>query len=288
MTNKDLNLDLDQNLIQPASAKNETPHGYNFHDHDTDDDNIKNDHEANNLRASIRQSMHPNQAEQAKKKTTGLLDRLPAWLTGTPPQSFVWLPIALLLANLIFLFIAGFWLSHQNQQPDPTSLTINTLVEENVRTNIEPIKEQLLQLQQQLDQITISLHEQQRLIATSSQDLNTAIQNVAQQAQVLTVIKTKAQKPETVMNKKATEVTTLTKGWHVNLGTFSTKDAALRLQKKLLALGHSVQIDATPFDNKTAYRVQLPGFKDRDSAEKVARRIMDETNLNGLWAWKDE
>lgn len=285
MTNKDLNLALDQNLIQPARPQNETPYGYSSHDHGTDDDNIKTDYEADNLRDSIRTSMHPKQTEQRKKKTSDLLSYLPAWLTGTIQQPFVWLPI---MANLFFLIIAVFWLSHQNPQPDNITHNVKAIVEEDTRTNIEPIKEQLLQLQQQLDQITVSLHEQQRLIATSSQDLNVDIQDVAQQVQTLNAIKTTTNKPGIVVSKKAEEAITPTKGWHVNLGTFSTKDAALRLQKKLLALGHSAQINTTTFDNKTAYRVQLPGFNDRDSAEKGARRIMDETNLNGLWAWKDE
>ena len=159
--------------------------------------------------------------------------------------------------------------------------TISPSIIKGINTKFETLNKQLLSLQQQLDQITLSIGEQQQLIATSSLDLNAGIQNLSQQIKIAITPKAETKKPDTV--KKIS-----TKDWHVNLGTFSTHNAALKLQKKLSTLGHSVQINTTSFDNKTAYRVQLPGFKDRNSAEQAARRIMDQTNLNGLWAWKDE
>jgi hypothetical protein len=275
MTNKDLNLAFDQNLIQPASPHHDEPHDNNTHGHSTHDYHTETD--------KFGAPTPPRQStwKQPKKNTLGSLPFLSAWLGHAKQQPFVLLSVTLFIANALFLLWAGFWLSSHKHPSDNAMNTISPSIIKGISTKLETLNEQLPSLQQQLDQIKLSIGEQQLLIATSSLDLNAGVQNLAQQIKIAITPKTETKKPDTV--KKIP-----TKDWHVNLGTFSTHDAALRLQKQLSALGHAVQINTTSFDNKTAYRVQLPGFKDRNSAEQVARRIMDQTNLNGLWAWKDE
>jgi cell division septation protein DedD len=273
MTNKDLNLAFDQNLVQPASPHPDVPHDHNTHSHSTHGHNT----ETNKFEAPHA----PRQRKQPKKNTLGSLPFLSTWLGHAKQQPFTLLSVTLFIANALFLLWAGFWLSSHNQPSSNVANTINPSIMKGVSTKFEILNKQLLSLKQQLDQIKLSIGEQQQLIATSSLDLNKDVQDLTQQVQIAIAPKAETEKPDTV--KKIP-----TKDWHVNLGTFSTHDAALRLQKQLSALGHSVQINTTSFDNKTAYRVQLPGFKDRNSAEQVARRIMDKTNLNGLWAWKDE
>lgn len=275
MTNKDLNLAFDQNLIQPASPYLEEPHDHNTHGHSTHGYHTETD--------KLGTSTPPKQStwKQPKKYTLGSLSFLSTWLGHAKQQPFVLLSVTLFIANAFFLLWAGFWLSNHNPPSDNVVDTISPSIMKGINTNFETLDKQLLSLQQQLDQIKLSIGEQQQLIATSSLDLNANVQNLSQQIKIAITPKPKTKKLDTI--KKIP-----TKDWHVNLGTFSTHNAALKLQKQLSALGHSVQINSTSFDNKKAYRVQLPGFKDRNSAEQVARRIMDQTNLNGLWAWKDE
>lgn len=275
MTNKDLNLAFDQNLVQSASPHSDAPHDHNTHDSSAHGHNVKIDKF---------EAPHPSGQstwKQSKKNSLGNALFLSTWLNHVKKQPFILLSATLLIVNALFLLWAGFWLSSHNQPPNNVVDTISPSVMKGISTKFETLDKQLLSLQQQLDQIKLSIGEQQLLIATSSLDLNKDVQDLTQQVQIALTSKTKTKKPDTV--KKVPS-----KDWHVNLGTFATHDAALRLKKQLSALGHSVQINTTTFDNKTAYRVQLPGFKDRNSAELVARRIMEQTNLNGLWAWKDE
>lgn len=280
MANKDLNLALDQNLIQPNETKQSR-----VQNHSTPPN-----YEAANLDMAGTDSPNNYQRQSRPNERPSLATN---WLTSIKDGSFPWLTSALILINLLFLLLVGFWLlSQQNQSSTltPSKIAPPKTVSSNLADNktIKAFNQQLITLQTKVGEIELTLHEQQGLLTTSSTALRNDIQQLEQQ---LKTIELSNKEKITPTSEKETSRATLkqpTSHWYVNIGTFASKDAAQRLQKQLLGLGHSVQINTTSIDNKPAYRVQLPGFKNREAAELVARRIMDKTNLNGLWAWKDE
>lgn len=252
MTNKDLNLALDQSFIQPKPLSERGP-----------------THPEPQINPA------PTSPQNGQDPTTPHLGPVPTgWLSRKSPRH-EWIIVTVVFANMLFLTLAGFWLSAQENQPSEIKVTKTAPSRDPLKITLSKLDTKLLSLDQKLNQLQLTLNEQQRLIATSSLNLDKQVQGLSLQ------LKNTA---ETAPKKS----TPPTKAWHVNLGTFSTKEAALRLQQQILALGHQVKINNTSLDDKTAYRVQLPGFKDRESAELIARQIMDKTNLNGLWAWKDD
>jgi len=280
MANKDLNLALDQNLIQPKETQQSRVQSHS----------TPPNYEAANL--DIAGSDSPNNY-QRQSKPHGHPSLVTNWLTAIKGGSFPWLTSGLILINLLLLLLIGLWLlSQQNQLSSltPSKIAPPKTVPSNLADNktIKAFNQQLITLQTKVEEIELTLQEQQRVIATSSTDLSNDIQQLEDQ---LKAIKLSSKEKITPTQQKETPKPALkqpTTHWYVNIGTFASKDAAQRLQKQLLGLGYSVQINTTSIDNTPAHRVQLPGFKDREAAELVARRIMDKTNLNGLWAWKDE
>lgn len=280
MANKDLNLALDQNLMQP----NETQQS-RVQDHSTPPN-----YEAANL--DIAGSNSPNNY-QRQSKPYGRPSLVTNWLTAIKDGSFPWLTAGLIFINLLFLLLVGLWLLGQNNQSTtltPSKIIPPKAVSSDLANNevIKAFNQQLITLQTKVKEIELTLHEQQNLIASSSKGLSNDIQQLEHQ---LKNIELSNKEKITPAPKKETPKAALkppTTHWYVNIGTFASQDAAQRLQKQLLGLGYSVQINTISIDNKSAYRVQLPGFNDREAAELAARRIMDKTNLNGLWAWNDE
>lgn len=283
MTNKDLHLALDQNLIQLSSKQKD------------EDDQTSHDAKTSNLESITDfsqdyQNSHNN--HHAEPPPT-----FKEWIEAIRQSPRLRLAIALLL---LFLLLAGLWLTNQSSQSATDSFSQSTSTSSAIKANqaqLETLNNQVLLLQQEVEQFKLSLQEQQSLTNTNSKDLNKEIQALALQLQAS---KTKAaSKPipneadlskKDIPNKESATTTPkkATNNWYVNIGTFSSKKSAQKLQNQLSALGHSAQINATSLENKPAYRVQLPGFKDREAAELAARQVMDKTNLNGLWAWKDE
>ena len=250
MTNKDLNLALDNSFIQPTS--------------------ISEDERSNQTTPKAPMPTHT----KCDATTTPKPSKLPRGL-ALESSHYKWLVIAVVFINMLFLLLAGLWLSAQEEPPREMIITAAPKADKNAEPMLNELNDKLLSLDQKLDQLQLTVSEQQRLIASSALDLDKRLQALSLQSK--STLKTETKK--TPLPPKS---------WYVNLGTFSTKEAALKLQKQVQDLGPQVQINTTSLDNKTAYRVQLPGFKDRESAEKIAHQIMAETNLNGLWAWKDD
>lgn len=287
MTNKDLNLALDQNLIQLSSKQKD------------EDERQPHDVETANLEPITdfaQDYQDPSNNHHAEPPSI-----FKTWLDAAQQSRLLWLAITFLL---LVLLLAGLWLPYQGGPSATDSFnqitSTNSAIEAN-QVQLETLNNQMLSLQQQVEQLKLSLHEQQSLIATNSKDLNKEIQVLAHQLQISNTAATSKPVPSEVSSSKAiptkatpnkesatTAPKKTTNHWYVNIGTFSSKKSAKKLQNQLSALGHSAQINTTSFENKPAYRVQLPGFKDREAAELAARQVMDKTNLNGLWAWKDE
>ncbi len=282
MTNKDLHLALDQNLIQLSSKQKD------------EDEQPPHDAETANLESITEFSQdyqNPPNNHHAEPPPT-----FKEWIEAIRQSPRLGLAIALLL---LFLLLAGLWLTNKSSQPATNSLAQSTRTSSAIEANqaqLGALNNQVLSLQQQFEQLKLSLQEQQNLIDTNSKNLNKEIQALAQQLQASNTkaasksIPSETDLSKAIPNKKSatTAPKKATNHWYVNIGTFSSKKSAQKLQKQLSALGHSAQINTTSLENKPAYRVQLPGFKDREAAELAARQVMDKTNLNGLWAWKDE
>lgn len=279
MTNKDLNLALDQNLIQPAD--------------DTQQPHTQPHHEAAKLYTAMDDSAtQPNHHQNQQGGHPNKKAYLATWLAAIKNRPLPWLVSGLIVMNLLVLvLLVAFWLANQNNQA-----TINPTPSLTESKTIEEFNQKLLTLQAKVEKIDLTLHEQQRLLATSSKDLSREIQQLVAQLQTTKLPEVEKKEPKAASKSTPKPIKETpkpvakqpTNQWYVNIGTFSSQDAALRLKKQLLTLGHSVQVNTTSFDKKPAYRVQLPGFKDREAAESAARQIMEKTNLNGLWAWKDE
>lgn len=283
MTNKDLHLALDQNLIHLSSKQkdegDQTPH-------DTETANLESITDLSQGYQNPANNHYPEPPPTFKE-----------WIEAIRQSPRFRLAITVLL---LFLLLAGLWLTNQSSQSETDTFTQSTSTSSAIKANqaqLETFNNQVLLLQQEVEQLKLSLQEQQNLIDTNSKDLNKKIEALAQQLQAS---KTKeASKPipsktelrkKDIPNKESATTTPkkATNHWYVNIGTFSSKKSAQKLQNQLSTLGHSAQINTTSLENKPAYRVQLPGFKNREAAELAARQVMDKTNLNGLWAWKDE
>lgn len=282
MANKDLNLALDQNMIQPSETQQSSVPKHSTHPN----------YKAANLDIAGT-DYSPNNDQRRPESTRGPSFLATSWLTAIKHYSAPWLVSGLILINLILLLLTGFWLLSQNNQSTtltPSKIASAKTVPSNPADSkiIKGLNQQLITLQTKVEKIELTLHEQQGLFDTSFKDLNNDIQRLEHQLKTIELSNKEKSTPAPKKEIPKTAVKPPTTQWYVNIGTFASKDAAHGLQKQLLGLGYSVQINTTSIDNKSAYRVQLPGFKDREAAELVARRIMDKTNLNGLWAWKDE
>ena len=213
MTNKDLNLALDNSFIQPTSMSKG---------------------EENNQAAP---KNAPPTHTKCDSAATPKPSKPPRWL-ALEPSHYKWLVIAVVFINMLFLLLAGLWLSAQEKPPREMIITTAPGIDKNAEPALDELNDKLLSLDQKLDRLQLTLSEQQRLYASSALDLDKRFQALSLQLQ-------KAPKTET---KKTPPPT---KAWYVNLGTFSTKEAALKLQKQIEGLGHQVQINTTSFDNKT-------------------------------------
>ena len=243
MTDKDLNLSLDQSLLKPRreTDQRDTPADTAQTPPETD---LTADHHGLNQQKTER------------------------------PQQTEWLLIAVLASNLLLVITIIFLLTQQpdaNKSADklaPAEDSNRLLLESKMDQMDRQFEQSTSQLNQQLEQLQVSLLDQQRQQTSALLDLS---ENIEQKIGDL---------------KKESTETTASAHWHVNVGTFSTNEAATQLKKQIDAIGYQAEINHVSLDDKIVYRVQLPGYKDRETAENAAREIMDKTNLNGLWAWE--
>lgn len=74
----------------------------------------------------------------------------------------------------------------------------------------------------------------------------------------------------------------ITKGWIVQVGTFSNKENAIHLRSKLSSHGHTVHTETVKLAGKTATRLRVGPFRDKREAEKVQAQIRKETGVQGV------
>lgn len=189
------------------------------------------------------------------------------------PRAGQWSAITIAIiavANMLFLMVAGIWLSGHTYdsaaRPDATGVDISP----EINLLLLQVDNRLKTIEQQLGSLQLALDEQQSIAASDSFDLDSHVRE------------TLGQQQETVTAPAPAPA------WHINLGNFDSREVALGLQQRLQAIGHQTRIKPATSDGKTSYRVILAGFDQRESAELVAKQIMAQTDLNGLWVAQGE
>lgn len=84
-----------------------------------------------------------------------------------------------------------------------------------------------------------------------------------------------AKPPQTVTAEK------ITKGWIVQVGTFSNTDNAVRLREKLKSHGHTVHTETVTVAGKKAMRLRVGPFHDKEQAARALAQIRKETGVPG-------
>ena len=74
----------------------------------------------------------------------------------------------------------------------------------------------------------------------------------------------------------------ITKGWIVQVGTFSNRENAIHLRSKLTSHGHTVHTETVKLAGKTATRLRVGPFREKGEAEKAQTQIRKETGVQGM------
>ncbi|MHB8741807.1 MAG: SPOR domain-containing protein [Sulfuricaulis sp.] len=89
------------------------------------------------------------------------------------------------------------------------------------------------------------------------------------------------EKPSPVKKPKAAPIEKITKGWIVQVGTFSNTDNAVRLRAKLKSHGHAVRTEIVRVAGKKAMRLRVGPFHDKEYAVRAQTQIRKETGVSG-------
>ncbi|MEZ5529462.1 MAG: SPOR domain-containing protein [Porticoccaceae bacterium] len=193
----------------------------------------------------------------------------------TQKQPLLWLltasHVVMVIALVMLLARAGATPEQSSAVPVAQSTDIPS---ESITTILEgqaSLQTEIARLQKQMEQLELQLYEQREQTAIVHRDME----------QSFITLQASLEKQPGAPAKSDKKANTL---WSLNLGTFSSQEAARSLKEKISKLGYQATMNETTLGGKPAYRVQLPGFKSREAAEKVAGQLMNKTNLNGLWA----
>jgi hypothetical protein len=186
------------------------------------------------------------------------------------------LVVGIVILNISFLALAGYWLAeYTGKQPFPF-MPSSIVSEFDDRKKIKELDSKLIGIQQQLDRLELSVGEQKHLISSGHLDLSEQLQSSTPDP----VGNTKPAAPVALAPAK------LVQSWHINLGTFHNREIASKLQQQHREGEHQAQMETIKIEGKAAYRVQLLNYKDRNSAELTANKMMSESGLTGLWVGK--
>ena len=181
--------------------------------------------------------------------------------------------LALVLLNTLALPAAGYWL-YQHFEASSRAAQVGFLSAADLADATGAVDRNLAALDSRITQLQLTLAEQQRVFNSALLDL---------QDQVSPSVPEAAKKPGT-----AQPVAPPAGQLVVNAGTFSTLVAAESVQKQLAPLGYDALLQEVAIAGEPTYKVQITGLDDRASAEEVARQIMAQTGIHGLWVWKDD
>ena len=74
----------------------------------------------------------------------------------------------------------------------------------------------------------------------------------------------------------------ITKGWIVQVGTFTHTENAIRLRDKLKSQGHTVLTETTTVSGKKALRLRVGPFQDKEQASQSMAKIRKETGVKAV------
>ncbi len=89
------------------------------------------------------------------------------------------------------------------------------------------------------------------------------------------------EKADTAKTPSVTAADKITKGWIVQVGTFTNTDNAARLRDKLKSQGHKAYTEPATVAGKKALRLRVGPFHDREQALKAQAQIRKQTGLKG-------
>jgi len=178
------------------------------------------------------------------------------------------------IINMAFLLAAGIWLSTLQHTLAAPIATMITGTVPRIEIMLVDTNDRLDALQRQLYELIVVIDDHQQLTAAV----------YAEQEDDQTVLV-----GENVPASKvsAKEIPRAADNWYVNLGTFSSEDAADRVRLQLNSTRQQAQISRYDLPGTTSFELRLAGFEDRESAELAAGEVMENTELNGLTIWKD-
>jgi hypothetical protein len=186
---------------------------------------------------------------------------------------------ALAIANIAFMLLTGPWLTQQTVQP---ATKTDLPVTEQLSNQLIQVTNQLTSLRQDFKRLQLTVNEQQQLIISTSADITEKTKGFFLETQKTPV------KADPVVSAAAL------KPWYINLGNFPERSEAVTVQQQVKSLGYNADISSVTIPNEpdgsadttTGYQLRITGFEDQESAEATAARIMDSSELNGLWVWK--
>lgn len=180
--------------------------------------------------------------------------------------------LALILLNTLALPAMGYWL-YDHFEANSKPVFTSSLSVSDLAAATGSIDQNLAELETSVSQLQVALAEQQGLFSSALLDLQQQLANVMVEAEV----------------SDASQAVAAPLGqWVVNAGIFSSLDSAESVQGLLAPLGYETLRREVVVAGVPSYRVQIPGFDDRASAEEVARKIMGQTGIHGLWVWKGD
>ncbi|MEZ5569451.1 MAG: hypothetical protein R3E54_14095 [Halioglobus sp.] len=182
-----------------------------------------------------------------------------------------WLAPALIaLVNMLFLLLAGIWLTGTQYSPLTSRAPADATLEAPEAPALTRLQTQLDVMQEQLLTLQATLEEQQRLLLFSRLEAELA----AEQGDA---------SPGDASPGAAVSPPASPPGWQIHLGHFATREAAVTLQNDLRRLGYNADIAASTTPDDSGVSLLLKGFSERKLAELTAKDIMQSTRLNGLW-----
>lgn len=99
---------------------------------------------------------------------------------------------------------------------------------------------------------------------------------------------TPVKKPEPAKTKPAAKATTeraaekITKGWVVQVGTFSNAENAAKLRDSLKSHGHAVHAESVTLNGGKAVRLRVGPFREKSEAVKAQAQIQKESGTEGV------
>ena len=205
-----------------------------------------------------RQFRGGQKAAAARQKPAAGTARKPAGPSG-------WFAAAVALANMLFLLLAGIWLSGYGRMPATPPATGVTPITE---SGLADLRTQLDAVQQQLAGLQTVVEAQHRLLVVTQRKLADAAPAPA---------------AEPDAGQAAPDPL-----WQVNIGHVHAQEESATMQRELQALGYAAEITAETRAESEGFRVLLTGFGDRDAAELTAKDIMARTRFNGLWVSRSD